>query len=91
MGDAFGQWRLSILIWHGGGRRGAVKFMGQLYRKRWSIEVCFQNMKRRGFDLEDTHLQDDEKLKKLVALASIAYAFSASLGIYRAAAATTKK
>ena len=59
-----------------------VKFMGQLYRKRWSIEVCFQNMKRRGFDLEDTHLQHDEKLKKLVALVSIAYAFCASLGIY---------
>ena len=56
--------------------------MGQLYRKRWSIEVCFQNMKRRGFNLEDTHLQDDEKLKKLVALVSIAYAFCASLGIY---------
>ena len=57
-----------------------VKFMGQLYRKRWSIEVCFQNMKRRGFNLEDTHLQDDEKLKKLVALVSIAYAFCASRG-----------
>lgn len=59
-----------------------VKFMGQLYRKRWSIEACFQNMKERGFDLENTHLQDNEKLKKLVALVSIAYAFCASLGIY---------
>lgn len=59
-----------------------VKFIGQLYRKRWSIEACFQNMKKRGFDLEDTHLQDDGKLKKLVALVSLAYAFCASLGIY---------
>ena len=59
-----------------------VKFMGQLYRRRWSIEVCFQNMKGRGFDLEETHLQDDKKLSKLVALVSIAYAFCASLGIY---------
>ena len=59
-----------------------AKFMGQLYRKRWSIEACFQNMKKRGFNLEDTHLQDDQKLKKLVALVSIAYAFCASLGIY---------
>lgn len=39
-------------------------------------------MKERGFDLENTHLQDNEKLKKLVALVSIAYAFCASLGIY---------
>lgn len=59
-----------------------AKFMGQLYGKRWCIEACFQNMKGRGFDLEDTHLQDDDKLKKLVALVSIAYAFCASLGIY---------
>ena len=61
--------------------------MGQLYRKRWSIEACFQNMKKRGFDpggepLEDTHLQDNEKLKKLVVLVSIPYGFCASLGIY---------
>ena len=59
-----------------------AKFTGQLYRKRWCIEACFQNMKIRGFDLEDTHLQDDGKLKKLVALVSIAYVFCASLGIY---------
>jgi hypothetical protein len=59
-----------------------AKFMGQLYRKRWCIEACFQNMKGRGFDLECTHLQDNNKLKKLVALVSIAYAFCTSLGIY---------
>lgn len=59
-----------------------VTFMGQLYRKRWCIEACFQNMKGRGFDLEATHLQDDDKLKKLVALVSIAYALCASLGIF---------
>lgn len=59
-----------------------VKFMGQLYRRRWSIEACFQNMKSRGFDLENTHLQNNEKLKKLVALVSIAYGLCASLGSY---------
>lgn len=58
------------------------KFMGQLYRKRWCIETCFQNMKGRGFDLENTHLQDNGKLKKLVALVSIAYGICVSLGIY---------
>ncbi|WPP50830.1 transposase [Catalinimonas niigatensis] len=46
-----------------------VMFMRVLYRKRWSIEeaaaaVCFQNMKKIGFNLEDTHLQDNNKLKK---------------------------
>ncbi|HRJ14730.1 MAG TPA: IS4 family transposase [Saprospiraceae bacterium] len=58
------------------------KFLGQLYRKRWTIECCFQALKKRGFDLEDTHLKCLEKLKKLVALVSIAYAFCHNLGIY---------
>ena len=39
-------------------------------------------MKGRGFNLEHTHLQDNEKLKKLVALVSITYALCTSLGIY---------
>jgi len=59
------------------------KFPGQLYRKRWTIECCFQALKGRGFDLEDTHLKCLEKLKKLVALLSIAYAFCHNLGIAR--------
>ena len=58
------------------------KFIGQLYQKRWCIEACFQNMKGRGFDLEKTHLQSNDKLKKLVALVSIAYGMSVSLGIF---------
>lgn len=58
------------------------KLMGQLYRKRWSIESCFQNLKGRGFDLEKTHLRSFEKLSKLVGLVSLAYCFCLSLGIY---------
>lgn len=58
------------------------KLMGQLYRKRWSIESCFQNLKGRGFDLEKTHLQSLGKLSKLVGLVSLAYCFCLSLGIY---------
>jgi hypothetical protein len=59
-----------------------VGFLGQLYRKRWCIEAFFQNLKRRGFALESTHLRSLEKLSKLVALVSLAYAFCASLGLY---------
>ena len=58
------------------------KFIAQLYRKRWVIEVCFQNLKTRGFNLEDTHLQDLKRIQKLIAMVSIAYAFCVSLGIY---------
>ena len=54
----------------------------QFYKKRWRIECFFQNIKKRGFNLEDTHLQDFEKLKKLVALVSIAYAIVANVGLH---------
>ena len=59
-----------------------VKFLGQLYRKRWCIEAFFQNLKRRGFDLESTHLRSLEKLSKLVGLVSLAYAFCVNVGLY---------
>jgi len=59
----------------------SVEFFGQFYRKRWTIETCFQAFKERGFDLEKTHLKDLTKLKKLVALVSIAYSFCLSMGI----------
>ena len=55
-------------------------YLGQLYRKRWTIEACFQNMKGRGFALRGTHLQCRTKLKKLVGLVSLAYAFCVSVG-----------
>jgi hypothetical protein len=61
----------------------AAKHLGQVYRRRWTIEACFQSFKSRGFDLESTHLKDLAKLKKLVAFVSIAFAMCVSLGIYQ--------
>lgn len=59
-----------------------VQYMGQLYRKRWAIEMVFQAFKTRGFNIENTHLNELHKLKKLIAFVSLAYAFTTSLGIY---------
>jgi hypothetical protein len=59
------------------------KHLGQVYRKRWTIEVLFQSFKSRGFDLESTHMKALDKLKKLVGLVSIAFAFCISLGVYK--------
>ena len=56
--------------------------MGQVYRKRGTIEVLFQSFKSRGFHLKNTHMQALLKLKKLVGLVSIAFAICNSLGIY---------
>lgn len=60
-----------------------VEFLAQLYKKRWRIESFFQNVKKRGFDLESTHLKSLEKLNKLVALVCIAYAVVANIGLHQ--------
>ncbi len=54
--------------------------LGQLYAKRWTIEQCFQNLKGRGFNLENSHLRCFHKLRKLVGRVSLAYAFCLSVG-----------
>lgn len=63
---------------------GTVKteLLSQMYKKRWRIECFFQNVKKRGFDLESTHLKDLDKLKKLVGLVSIAYVIVANVGLH---------
>jgi len=63
---------------------GTVKteLLSQMYKKRWRIECFFQNIKKRGFDLESTHLIDLGKLKKLVGMVSIAYAMVANVGLH---------
>ena len=54
--------------------------LGQFYGKRWTIEPCFQNLKGREFNLENSHLRSYDKLRKLIALVSLAYAFCLSVG-----------
>lgn len=55
-------------------------WLDQLYARRWTIEQCFQNLKGRGFNLEGSHLRCRNKLRKLVALVSVAYACCLSVG-----------
>jgi hypothetical protein len=57
-----------------------LNHLAQRYAKRWTIEQCFQNLKGRGFNLEATHLRCLQKLRKLVALVSLAYAFCLGVG-----------
>lgn len=44
----------------------------QEYRLRWGIETLFGTLKSRGFNLEDTRLQDTERVSRLLALLAIA-------------------
>jgi hypothetical protein len=50
------------------------------YGLRWEIESLFGCFKGRGFNFEDTHITDKERIKKLVALLAIAFAWAHRTG-----------
>jgi hypothetical protein len=52
-----------------------------VYKNRWSIEVMFQSFKKRGFHLEQTHLEDSSRLRKLFAICAMAFASCFAVGI----------
>ena len=53
------------------------------YKRRWSIEVFFQCIKSRGFNLEKTHLTKPERLRKLFAAVCLAFVCCLATGIYK--------
>ncbi|MEA5261068.1 transposase [Arcicella aquatica] len=57
-----------------------AKQLGGFYRRRWSIEVFFQAVKGRGFNLENTHLKSSDKIKKLLVFVSIAVGICINIG-----------
>lgn len=54
----------------------------QVYAKRWTIECFFKAIKTAGFNLEDTHLKDQKRLEKLLALIAIAFVWVYLIGQY---------
>lgn len=42
------------------------------YRLRWVIELFFKSIKSKGFNFEETHVTDPERIKKLFALTALA-------------------
>lgn len=52
------------------------------YKHRWSIETFFQSIKNRGFNVENTHLQILERLRKLFAIVAVSFVFCLHLGIH---------
>jgi hypothetical protein len=53
-----------------------------IYKQRWQIEMCFKSFKSSGFDIEKTHLQDIQRIEKLILLAMIAFVWCYTVGIY---------
>ena len=50
------------------------------YADRWQVETLFGCLKTRGFNLEDTHLTDPERLAKLMGLLALAFAWTCRTG-----------
>ncbi len=52
------------------------------YKQRWQIEMYFKAMTSSGFDIKKTHLQDIERIEKLILLVIIAFIWCYKIGIY---------
>lgn len=50
------------------------------YRMRWQVETLFRGMKSSGFNIEDTHVVDLERLEKLMLLVMIAFVWCYRIG-----------
>ena len=51
------------------------------YKERWQIETMFRAMKSSGFNMEETHLTDLDRLSTLVAIIAIAFVWAYLVGI----------
>jgi hypothetical protein len=55
-----------------------------IYKERWQIESAFKALKSSGFNIEDTHLADIDRLSKLFALVLVAFVWAYKAGIFLA-------
>ncbi len=55
----------------------------QKYSLRWEIETLFGCLKSKGFNFEDTHITDYDRIKKLFVLLAIAFCWAHKTGEWR--------
>ena len=55
----------------------------ETYRKRWQIETLYKGLKSSGFDIEKTHLNDTQRIERLLALVCIAFTWAYLVGIHK--------
>ena len=58
-------------------------FAIKTYALRWEIETLFSCLKGRGFNFEDTHVINQERIKKLLVLLAIAFCWAHKTGEWR--------
>ena len=53
------------------------------YKDRWQIETLFKAMKSSGFNIEDTHMREIERIERLVAVVCIALVWAYLVGDHK--------
>lgn len=54
-----------------------------IYRKRWEMETMFGALKSKGFNFEESKINEEKKIEKLMALLSLSFMWSILAGAYR--------
>jgi hypothetical protein len=54
----------------------------EYYKERWQIETAFKGLKSSGFNIEQTHLTDLERIQKLFTLVMLAFAWAYVVGVF---------
>ena len=53
----------------------------KIYKQRWSIELLFSHLKKRGFNLEDTHMTEAAKIERLFGVVTLSFLTTYSWGL----------
>ena len=53
------------------------------YKKCWEVETCFKAMKSSGFNIEDPHLRDIDRIARLTAMVCIALVWAYLVGDHK--------
>jgi hypothetical protein len=54
----------------------------EAYKERWQLEMCFKSLKSSGFNIEDTHLTDLDRIEKLFTIVMLAFAWAYIVGVF---------
>ena len=52
------------------------------YKERWQIETAFRGLKSSGFNIENTHLNDLERIEKLFTIVMLTFVWAYVVGVF---------